>query len=443
MSEKNPVEKTFQSYSHDYPDDTTLEFTRTDRHSELVLTFRSEDPDMGKEEMIYGSDRSEPMADLIADLKNDLTSYLDAQDTSSFYQQQKGLGPDEIQSEEDYLGEYSRTALYAFEAILEHAEQELQGVSVQSPVNEEKPVHPQETHQAEIPQVNTSTSVIPMGLLMPDCGEVITKQDLLDHGYPYDGLLPITKEKAYALFDQGAELYALYPNDGAYQVVNHAEITAHVGYFGIDQQEWRKTPDYQQRLAVHDTETAQLEQLFLTKAAEPSILIYQLRDGEELRDYYFASTEELEKRSLAVERRHYEPLYTMTFPTTETKPERLLEDFFYMFNMRRPGDFRGHSMSISDIIAIKLNGEVSFHYVDLFGFKRLDGFLRDNPLKNAEMSMEDDYGQIDGIINNGKAPALEEQKKEPPSILAKLSEPLPDRKPRDHAAPKKNKEMER
>ena len=75
-------------------------------------------------------------------------------------------------------------------------------MSVQSPVNEEKPVHPQETHQAGIPQVNTSTSVIPMGLLMPDCGEVITKQDLLDHGYPYDGLLPITKEKAYALFEQ-------------------------------------------------------------------------------------------------------------------------------------------------------------------------------------------------------------------------------------------------
>ena len=53
-----------------------------------------------------------------------------------------------------------------------------------------------------------STSVAPMGLLMPDCGVIITKQDLLDHGYPYDGLLPITKEKAYALFDQGAELYA-------------------------------------------------------------------------------------------------------------------------------------------------------------------------------------------------------------------------------------------
>ena len=83
MSEKNPVEKTFQSYSHDHLDDTTLEFTRTEHRSELVLTFRSEDPDMGKEEMIFGSDRSEPMADLIADLKNDLTSYLDAQNTPS------------------------------------------------------------------------------------------------------------------------------------------------------------------------------------------------------------------------------------------------------------------------------------------------------------------------------------------------------------------------
>ena len=75
--------------------------------------------------------------------------------------------------------------------------------------------------------------------------------------------------------------------------------------------------------------------------------------------------------------------------------------------------------------------------------------MRDNPLKNAEMSMEDDYGMIDGIVNNGKAPALEEQKKdavskkdEPVSILARLDQPLPARNPRDHDKPKKNKEME-
>ena len=75
--------------------------------------------------------------------------------------------------------------------------------------------------------------------------------------------------------------------------------------------------------------------------------------------------------------------------------------------------------------------------------------MRDNPLKNAEMSVEDDYGMIDGIVNNGKAPALEEQKKdalsrkdEPVSILARLEQTLPARNPRDHDKPKKNKEME-
>ena len=288
-----------------------------------------------------------------------------------------------------------------------------------------------------------STSVAPMGLLMPDCGVIITKQDLLDHGYPYDGLLPITKEKAYALFDQGAELYALYPHDGAYQVANHADISAHEGFFGIEQREWQKTPDYQERLAAHDAETARLEKFFLTKMKEPAILIYQLRDSEDLRDYYFASFDELEQHHLTVDRQHYEPIYAMTIPGTEDKTENMLDDAFYHFNIHRPDDFRGHSISVSDIIAVKVYGDVSCHYVDAFGFKKLDGFIQDNPLKNAEMAVEDDYGLIDGIINNGKAPGLADEKKEPPSILSRLSEPLPDRKPRELAAPKKNKEMER
>ena len=218
-------------------------------------------------------------------------------------------------------------------------------------------------------QSAVSTSVSPMGLLMPDCGVIITKQDLLDHGYPYDGLLPITKEKAYALFDQGAELYALYPHDGAYQVANHADISAHEGFFGIEQREWQKTPDYQERLAAHEAETARLEQFFLTKMKEPAILIYQLRDSEDLRDYYFASFDDLEKNHLTVDRQHYEPIYAMTIPGTEDKTENMLDDAFYHFNIHRPDDFRGHSVSVSDIIAVKVNGEVSCHYVDAFGFK--------------------------------------------------------------------------
>ena len=59
-------------------------------------------------------------------------------------------------------------------------------------------------------------------------------------------------------------------------------------------------------------------------------------------------------------------------------------------------------MSVSDIVAIKRDGKVSCHYCDSFGFAEVPGFLPDNPLKNAEMAVEDDYGMIDGILNNGQ-----------------------------------------
>ena len=58
-------------------------------------------------------------------------------------------------------------------------------------------------------------------------------------------------------------------------------------------------------------------------------------------------------------------------------------------------------MSVSDIVAIKQDGKVSCHYCDSFGFTDVPGFLSDNPMKNAEMAVEDDYGMIDGVINNG------------------------------------------
>ena len=302
--------------------------------------------------------------------------------------------------------------------------------------------------QKDAPWLSTSTSITPAGLLMPDCGKPLTMQDLVDNGYPDNDLLPLTKEKAHVLFNQDAAIYALYENSSSDMVVNHAEITAHNGFFGIEYVDWITTPDYKERLAQHMEETAQLEQSFLTRMKEPAVMIYQLLPDDSLRDYQFTPMRELKEMSHAVERQHYEPIYAMTVPGTETKQEQFLEGIFHTFNVNRPDDFRGHSLSVSDIVAFKANGEVSFHYVDSFGFQKLDGFL-DNPLKNAEMTVEDDYGQIDGIINNGKAPALEEQKKEPPreekeppSILAKLAGPQPERKSRDHAAPTKKHEME-
>ena len=89
-------------------------------------------------------------------------------------------------------------------------------------------------------------------------------------------------------------------------------------------------------------------------------------------------------------------------------PEQL-EKLYQQFNLEKPVDFHSPSMSVSDIVAIRQDGKVSCHYCDSVGFTQIPGFLPENPLKNAEMGLEDDYGMIDGIINNGpKEPTVAE-----------------------------------
>ena len=124
---------------------------------------------------------------------------------------------------------------------------------------------------------------------------------------------------------------------------------------------------------------------------------------------------------------NYELVYTGELPKSGDTDSKL-NDLFYQFNQNHPEDFRGHSLSVSDIVALKQAGDVSCHYVDSWGFKEQPAFLKpENYLKNAEMAMEDDYGMIDGIVNNGvKQPAvaeLEQQAKSgTPISLMDLSE---------------------
>ena len=101
-----------------------------------------------------------------------------------------------------------------------------------------------------------------------------------------------------------------------------------------------------------------------------------------------------------MQRDNYELVYTAPLLSSDLKGDTT-EQLFYRFNNEHPTDYGHPSMSVSDIVAIKRDGKVSCHYCDSFGFQQVPGFLPDNPLKNAEMMLEDDYGIIDGIINNG------------------------------------------
>ncbi len=133
-----PDEHTTHTYSHDYPNDTKLEYVKTGEHAELHLSFTSEDPDAGVEEMLLSGDNGETLTELASSLRADISSYLDAQDTSSFYEQQGLSHLKELGGQAEQCSDCTRTALYAFEAILMDVERGMDTQLTWEPIESDK-----------------------------------------------------------------------------------------------------------------------------------------------------------------------------------------------------------------------------------------------------------------------------------------------------------------
>ena len=110
-------------------------------------------------------------------------------------------------------------------------------------------------------------------------------------------------------------------------------------------------------------------------------MVMQLRHDEKIFDERFASMRELNRRGKTPDPEHYEITYYADLPAMwqDAPNNEVLEELFQVFSLSRPQDFEGHSLSVSDVIALKRNGEVSVHYVDSIGFKDLPGFLEKQP----------------------------------------------------------------
>ena len=100
--------------------------------------------------------------------------------------------------------------------------------------------------------------------------------------------------------------------------------------------------------------------------------IYQLKDGDGMRDYHFEPYDRLQAAGLSVEAANYNLIYT-----AELTPGTSLEDIYTRFNIDHPKDFKGHSLSVSDIVVLHQNGEDTAHYVDSFGYKEVPEFLQE------------------------------------------------------------------
>ena len=100
--------------------------------------------------------------------------------------------------------------------------------------------------------------------------------------------------------------------------------------------------------------------------------IYQLKDTEEARDIHFMGMDYLESKGIVVKKENYDLLYTA--PLEEGTS---LEDIYTHFNIERPADFRGHSLSVSDVVVLHHNGENTSHYVDSFGYREVPEFTKE------------------------------------------------------------------
>ena len=272
----------------------------------------------------------------------------------------------------------------------------------------------------------------------------------------------------------------------------------------------RAEREYAAQAAAYVQTPAAIAEQARAEQPEPvgSFSIYQLRGGDETRDYRYESLDSLHRNGLSVRPENYELVYEAPLTAKDD-----LEGIYTRFNVDRPADFTGHSLSVSDVVVLHQGGKDTAHYCDRAGFSEVPEFLqpaqksreiteriqtprgsfylcgmtreqmeadgygfhhasedgkylimangtqayavradtpeKDNPLRTAELTLEDDYGMIDGVINNGrrgeelekaKEHAERTQPEKKPSIRERLeaakrecakqqAKPAPEKKP--------------
>ena len=231
---------------------------------------------------------------------------------------------------------------------------------------------------------------------MPD--SEVSVSDMQGYGYFYDGMLPVTRERALELDAAGLTVYVLHEDNTESMVFDTEEIMEHGGLFGVEHEEWEQSPAFHEKVLERQDRQLEREQAFLSHEGS-CFAIYQV-SRDDPQNVRFMNLDWLQSHNLAVDRNNYDLIYTAPLNGSDSTMEQL-ETLYKQFNLQKPVDFHSPSLSASDIVAIKKDGKVSCHYCDSIGFTEIPGFLPDNPLKNAEMMLEDDYGMIDGIINNG------------------------------------------
>ena len=237
---------------------------------------------------------------------------------------------------------------------------------------------------------------------LPDPTIQIT--DMQEYGYTWDGMLPLQQEAAERLFHEDLEIFCIYEDGTEGAVTSLSELREHAengGLFGVEKAAWKAFYERTNGKAQEETKAApELPQ------EKDTFSIYQLKRDDETVDLHFEPYDRLTAAGHTVDMANYDRIYI-----ADLAPGTSLEDIYTRFNVDHPKDFKGHSLSVSDVVVLHQNGQDTAHYVDSIGYKEVPGFWKqpENPLKHVEDTIEQNDNNFDGIINN--TPTVDELEK--------------------------------
>ena len=228
---------------------------------------------------------------------------------------------------------------------------------------------------------------------LPD--PIIGLSEMREYGYTWNKMLPLMQEKALELFDHDLPVYLLH-NDGSETTVDdRKQIMEHEGIFGIEKGDWeneRKLRSMQAELSDNDIN----KEAQLLYGSSDKYGIYQLKHNPELDHLRFEGTESLKRMGItknnfdAIKPENYELIYVGELSELQEQTQgETLEVIYEKFNIDHPEDYRGHSLSVSDIVVLHQNGENSAHFVDSFGFTRLPDFMQTLTLEGVKEQEEE------------------------------------------------------
>lgn len=231
-------------------------------------------------------------------------------------------------------------------------------------------------------QIDNNLSVMEQAEIdaLPD--PMIGLSEMREYGYTWNEMLPLTQEKALELFDHDLPVYLLH-NDGSETTVDdRKQIMEHEGIFGIEKGDWeneRKLRSMQTELSDNQIN----KEVQLLYGSSDKYGIYQLKHNPELDHLRFEGTESLKRMGITkdnfdvIKPENYELIYVGELSELQEQTQgETLEAIYEQFNIAHPEDYRGHSLSVSDIVVLHQNGKNSAHFVDSFGFTRLPDFMQ-------------------------------------------------------------------